>query len=76
MALKKRKAKIFFKKYALKCHENAFFVVSIVKESIFIVESETGPLTFFSSQRGSESGSGSEKIVSDPQHCWLLTTWM
>jgi hypothetical protein len=37
---------IFFKKYAVKCHENDFFLVGIVKERIFRVGSETGDVTF------------------------------
>jgi hypothetical protein len=46
MTLKKRQYHIFFKKYAKKYHENAFFIVSIVKERIFRVGSETGSVTF------------------------------
>jgi hypothetical protein len=38
---------IFFKKYALKCHEKAFFIAGIVKEGILIVGSETGSVTFY-----------------------------
>jgi hypothetical protein len=47
--IKKRQSKIFFKKYryALKYHENAFFMVGIVKEKIFRVGSETGSVTFY-----------------------------
>jgi hypothetical protein len=33
--------------YALKCHKNAFFIVVIVKERIFRVGSETGPVTYY-----------------------------
>jgi uncharacterized FlgJ-related protein len=44
---KKRKSNIFFKKYAPKCHEKAFFIVGIVKERIFIVGSETGSVTYY-----------------------------
>jgi hypothetical protein len=47
--IKKRtsKSNIFFKNYALKCHVNAFFIVDMVKERIFIVGSETGSLNFY-----------------------------
>jgi hypothetical protein len=37
--------------YALKYHENAFFIVGIVKERIFRVGSETGSVTFYLSKR-------------------------
>jgi hypothetical protein len=48
--IKKRSANIFFKKYALKYHENAFFIVGIVKARIFRVGSETGAVTFYLSK--------------------------
>jgi hypothetical protein len=52
------KLNIFFKKYALKYHENVFFIVGIVKERIFRVGSETGSVIFYATiQRGSESES-------------------
>jgi hypothetical protein len=47
MTLKKRKSNIFFKKYALKCPENAFFIVGMVKKRILMVGSETGSVTFY-----------------------------
>jgi hypothetical protein len=50
MNLKKRQYNIFFKKYryrALKYHENAFFIVGIVKKRIFSVGSETGSVPFY-----------------------------
>jgi hypothetical protein len=37
MTFKKRESNIFFKKYALKYHENAFFIVGIVKDRIFTI---------------------------------------
>jgi hypothetical protein len=40
-------------------HKKAFLIVGIVNERIFRVGSETGSVTF-SSQRGSEYGSGSK----------------
>jgi hypothetical protein len=40
------KSNISYKKYALECHENTFFIVGIVKERIFMVGSETGAVTF------------------------------
>jgi hypothetical protein len=46
MTFKRRKSNIFFKQYALKRHEKAYFIVGIVKERIFIDGSETGSVTF------------------------------
>jgi hypothetical protein len=49
MALKNVNLTFFFIKYryALKYHENYFFIVGIVKERIFRVGSETGFVTFY-----------------------------
>jgi hypothetical protein len=53
MTLKKSYYNIFFKKYryALKYHENAFFIVGIVKARIIWAGSESGSVTFYLSKR-------------------------
>jgi hypothetical protein len=50
----------------LKCHENAFFIVGIVKERI-----RNWILNFLLVKEDPDQNPDPKKIVSDPQHCIL-----
>jgi hypothetical protein len=74
--LKKRKSNIFFKKkYALKCHENAFLLLALWKKNIYsriwnwirnflLVKEDPDP----DPKLGRKWDPDPKKIVSDPQH--------
>jgi hypothetical protein len=81
--IKKRKSNIFFKKDALKCHENVFYYWHCERKNIYsrirnwirnflVVKEDPNPDPKL--RRKWDPNPDPKKIVSDPQHCLLYSS--